>query len=96
TESYPGAAAHTVLVIRADGHLVAALPGIRTGELRACVDAVTGRTAATARAAALEKSREKTREKAHEKTRPPGKDDAAGKAGKAGASGRGGAGTGRA
>ncbi|SCK49642.1 FAD-dependent monooxygenase [Streptomyces sp. WMMB 322] len=42
TEQYPGAAAHTVLVIRPDGHLVAALPGPRTADLRACADAVRG------------------------------------------------------
>lgn len=42
TESYPGAAAHTVLVIRPDGHLVTALPGVRTAELRDCADAVRG------------------------------------------------------
>ncbi|HEX5566897.1 MAG TPA: FAD-dependent monooxygenase [Streptomyces sp.] len=39
---YPGAAAHTVLVIRSDGHLVTALPGIRSGELRACAEVVRG------------------------------------------------------
>ncbi|WP_425470929.1 hypothetical protein [Streptomyces armeniacus] len=42
TENYPGAAAHTVMVMRPDGHLVAALPGVRTAELRACADAVRG------------------------------------------------------
>ncbi|NLU65689.1 FAD-dependent monooxygenase [Streptomyces sp. HNM0574] len=41
-ESYPGAAAHTLLVIRADGHLVAALPGVRTDELRACAEVARG------------------------------------------------------
>ncbi|WP_016910069.1 FAD-dependent monooxygenase [Streptomyces xiaopingdaonensis] len=46
TEGYPGAAAHTVLVVRADGHLVAALPGGRDAELRTCADAVRGITAA--------------------------------------------------
>lgn len=44
TEDYPGATAHTVLVIRPDGHLVAALPGPRIGQLRACADAVRGGT----------------------------------------------------
>ncbi|HEV7626239.1 MAG TPA: monooxygenase, partial [Streptomyces sp.] len=44
TERYPGATAHTVLVIRPDGHLVAALPGPRTEQLRACADAVRGGT----------------------------------------------------
>ncbi|MEE1940864.1 FAD-dependent monooxygenase [Streptomyces sp. TRM 70361] len=42
TESYPGATAHTVLVVRPDGHLAAALPGARTDELRACAEAVRG------------------------------------------------------
>ncbi|MFJ9418623.1 FAD-dependent monooxygenase [Streptomyces sp. NPDC101227] len=42
TEAYPGAAAHTVLVVRPDGHLVTALPGVRPAELTACADAVRG------------------------------------------------------
>ncbi|WP_438485534.1 FAD-dependent monooxygenase [Streptomyces sp. S186] len=42
TEAYPGAAAHTVLVVRPDGHLVAALSGVRPEELAACADAVRG------------------------------------------------------
>jgi 3-(3-hydroxy-phenyl)propionate hydroxylase len=42
TEEYPGAAAHTLLVIRPDGHLVAALPGPRTAQLRSVADAVRG------------------------------------------------------
>jgi 3-(3-hydroxy-phenyl)propionate hydroxylase len=33
TEDYPGAAAHTVLLIRPDGHLVAALQGCRQEDL---------------------------------------------------------------
>ncbi|MFG3260229.1 FAD-dependent monooxygenase [Streptomyces sp. NPDC048172] len=41
-ESYPGAAAHTVLVIRADGHLTAALPAARPAELLLCARAVRG------------------------------------------------------
>ncbi len=41
-ESYPGAAAHTVLAVRADGHLSAAVPAGRTTELRACAVAVRG------------------------------------------------------
>ncbi|MCZ0972211.1 FAD-dependent monooxygenase [Streptomyces albulus] len=43
TEAYPGAAAHTVLVVRPDGHLVAALSGVRPDELAACAEAVRGR-----------------------------------------------------
>ncbi|MFI9052768.1 FAD-dependent monooxygenase [Streptomyces sp. NPDC053427] len=42
TEAYPGAAAHTVMVVRPDGHLVTALPGVRPAELSACADAVRG------------------------------------------------------
>ncbi|TJZ41635.1 monooxygenase [Streptomyces piniterrae] len=42
TEAYPGAAAHTVLLVRPDGHLVTALPGVRPAELYACADAVRG------------------------------------------------------
>ncbi|KOG91412.1 hypothetical protein ADK38_03335, partial [Streptomyces varsoviensis] len=41
-EGYPGAAAHTVLVVRPDGYLVAALSGVRPDELYACADAVRG------------------------------------------------------
>ena len=41
-EDYPGAAAHTVLVVRPDGHLVASLPAARTGQLATCADAVRG------------------------------------------------------
>ncbi len=33
TESYPGASAHTVLLVRPDGHLVAAFGGVRPREL---------------------------------------------------------------
>ncbi|MET9293556.1 FAD-dependent monooxygenase [Streptomyces sp. NPDC003077] len=41
-EEYPSAPAHTVLVVRPDGHLVAALAGVRADELYACADAVRG------------------------------------------------------
>ncbi|MBZ4323020.1 FAD-dependent oxidoreductase [Streptomyces huiliensis] len=41
-EGYPGAAAHTVLVVRPDGYLVAALSGVRAAELAACADATRG------------------------------------------------------
>src|SRR5439155_2648113 len=34
-ESYPGAAAHTVLLVRPDGHLVTALIGVRPADLYA-------------------------------------------------------------
>ncbi|MEU2431856.1 FAD-dependent monooxygenase [Streptomyces sp. NPDC007861] len=41
-ESYPGASAHTVLLVRPDGHLVAAFAGVRPAELYAAADAVRG------------------------------------------------------
>ncbi|WP_414506073.1 FAD-dependent monooxygenase [Streptomyces sp. NEAU-L66] len=42
TEAYPGAAAHTVLLVRPDGHLVTALSGVRPAEMAACANAVRG------------------------------------------------------
>ncbi|MEV6262020.1 FAD-dependent monooxygenase [Streptomyces sp. NPDC051784] len=42
TESYPGATAHTVLLVRPDGHLVAAFSGVRPTELHAAADAARG------------------------------------------------------
>ncbi|GGQ43626.1 hypothetical protein GCM10010145_10220 [Streptomyces ruber] len=44
-EGYPGAAAHTVLLIRPDGHLVTALSGVRPAELYAAAEATLGRRA---------------------------------------------------
>ncbi|MGC3000187.1 FAD-dependent monooxygenase [Streptomyces sp. G35A] len=41
-ESYPGAAAHTVLLVRPDGHLVTALSGVRPADLYAAAEAVLG------------------------------------------------------
>ncbi|WP_052868946.1 FAD-dependent monooxygenase [Streptomyces niger] len=41
-EHYPGAAAHTVLLIRPDGHLVTALAGVRPAELQACAERLCG------------------------------------------------------
>lgn len=42
TESYPGAAAHTVLLVRPDGHLAAAFNGVRPAALHAAADTVRG------------------------------------------------------
>ncbi|MFJ2786772.1 FAD-dependent monooxygenase [Streptomyces sp. NPDC093249] len=42
TEAYPGAPAHAVLLVRPDGHLVAAFSGVRPEELYAAADAVRG------------------------------------------------------
>jgi 3-(3-hydroxy-phenyl)propionate hydroxylase len=41
-ESYPGAAAHTVLLLRPDGHLVTALSGVRPADLYAAAEATLG------------------------------------------------------
>ncbi|MFF0742368.1 FAD-dependent monooxygenase [Streptomyces sp. NPDC004111] len=41
-EGYPGATAHTVLLVRPDGHLVAAFDGVRPQELYAAADAARG------------------------------------------------------
>ncbi|GGT43792.1 FAD-dependent monooxygenase [Streptomyces purpureus] len=42
TEAYPGAPAHTVLLVRPDGHLAAAFEGVRPAELHEAADAVRG------------------------------------------------------
>ncbi|MEU6369250.1 FAD-dependent monooxygenase [Streptomyces sp. NPDC046931] len=41
-ESYPGAAAHTVLLVRPDGHLVTALSGVRPADLYRAAEATLG------------------------------------------------------
>jgi 3-(3-hydroxy-phenyl)propionate hydroxylase len=46
-ERYPGAAAHTVLLVRPDGHLVAALSGVRPDDLFAAAEAAVGGPAKT-------------------------------------------------
>ncbi|RCH64147.1 monooxygenase [Streptomyces sp. SDr-06] len=43
-EDYPGAPAHAVLLVRPDGHLVAAFNGVQPAHLRAAADAVRGGT----------------------------------------------------
>ncbi|MET7787346.1 FAD-dependent monooxygenase [Streptomyces sp. 900116325] len=42
TEAYPGASAHTVLLVRPDGHLVASFSGVRPAELFAAANAARG------------------------------------------------------
>lgn len=42
TEAYPGAPAHAVLLVRPDGHLVAAFAGVHPEELYAAADAARG------------------------------------------------------
>ncbi|MER7399518.1 monooxygenase, partial [Streptomyces sp. NPDC000151] len=41
-EYYPGAAAHNVVLIRPDGHLITTLAGVRPTELQACARALCG------------------------------------------------------
>jgi 3-(3-hydroxy-phenyl)propionate hydroxylase len=41
-EAYPGAPAHSVLLIRPDGHLVTALSGVRPADLYAAAEAALG------------------------------------------------------
>ncbi|MFH9811521.1 FAD-dependent monooxygenase [Streptomyces olivaceus] len=50
-ESYPGAAAHTVLLVRPDGHLVTAFNGVRPADLYAAAEATLGGTAPEAEGA---------------------------------------------
>ncbi|MFF8778709.1 FAD-dependent monooxygenase [Streptomyces sp. NPDC015140] len=54
-ESYPGAAAHSVLLVRPDGHLVTALTGVRPADLYAAAEATLGGPTVTSGAAAEEK-----------------------------------------
>ncbi|MFJ8002163.1 FAD-dependent monooxygenase [Streptomyces sp. NPDC096310] len=42
TEAYPGASAHSVLLVRPDGHLVTAFGGVRPEDLYAAADAARG------------------------------------------------------
>ncbi|KNB51351.1 FAD-dependent monooxygenase [Streptomyces caatingaensis] len=63
-EGYPGAAAHTVLVVRPDGHLVAAVSGVRPAELYACADAIRGGAPEPARETGTDLVKEPS-EKAH-------------------------------
>ncbi|CAL9548816.1 3-(3-hydroxy-phenyl)propionate_3-hydroxycinnamic acid hydroxylase [Streptomyces sp. enrichment culture] len=51
-ESYPGAAAHTVLLVRPDGHLVTALSGVRPADLYTAAEAAVGGGAAKTAAGA--------------------------------------------
>ncbi|MFF9287433.1 FAD-dependent monooxygenase [Streptomyces griseosporeus] len=51
-EEYPGAAPHTVLLVRPDGHLVTALNGVRPADLYAAAEATLGGPAKKAEASA--------------------------------------------
>ncbi|ONK10788.1 FAD-dependent monooxygenase [Streptomyces sp. MP131-18] len=52
TEEYPGADAHTLLLVRPDGHLAAAFPGADQDSLRSCAAALRGFTDPAAEPAA--------------------------------------------
>lgn len=58
TESYPGASAHTVLLVRPDGHLVAAFGGVRPAELFTAAQAALGGAPAVGRERAAEEDEE--------------------------------------
>ncbi|MFI1764982.1 FAD-dependent monooxygenase [Streptomyces sp. NPDC020800] len=67
-EEYPGAPAHSVLLVRPDGHLVTALSGVRPAALYAAAEATLGGTAQEREKAAQEEAvKERTREKTEEK-----------------------------
>lgn len=51
-EEYPGAAPHTVLLVRPDGHLVTALSGVRPADLYSAAETVLGGPPAKAEASA--------------------------------------------
>ncbi|MCY0921406.1 FAD-dependent monooxygenase [Streptomyces sp. H27-G5] len=52
-DSYPGAPAHTVLLVRPDGHLAATFAGVRPAELYEAADAVRGGAPEPARAPSI-------------------------------------------
>ncbi|MEV5387936.1 FAD-dependent monooxygenase [Streptomyces sp. NPDC052721] len=54
-ESYPGAPAHSVLLVRPDGHLVTALSGVRPADLYAAAEATVGGAAHTQQTAQEER-----------------------------------------
>ena len=51
-EEYPGAAPHTVLLVRPDGHLVTALSGVRPADLYSAAETALGGPPAKAEAGA--------------------------------------------
>ncbi|MET9015604.1 FAD-dependent monooxygenase [Streptomyces olivaceoviridis] len=58
-ESYPGAPAHSVLLVRPDGHLVTALSGVRPADLYAAAEATVGGAAQAGEAEQEERERER-------------------------------------
>ncbi|MGW0996969.1 FAD-dependent monooxygenase [Streptomyces sp. NPDC002523] len=66
-ESYPGAPAHSVLLVRPDGHLVTALSGVRPADLYAAAEATLGGAVEeNAKERDQERERERERETAAE------------------------------
>ncbi|MFF4716334.1 FAD-dependent monooxygenase [Streptomyces eurythermus] len=61
-ESYPGAPAHSVLLVRPDGHLVTALSGVRPADLYTAAEATLGGSAPEAEPVA-EDAREREQER---------------------------------
>ncbi|MGV9930388.1 FAD-dependent monooxygenase [Streptomyces olivaceoviridis] len=57
-ESYPGAPAHSVLLVRPDGHLVTALSGVRPADLYAAAEATMGGAAQAGEAEQEERERD--------------------------------------
>ncbi|MFJ2773056.1 FAD-dependent monooxygenase [Streptomyces sp. NPDC087300] len=95
-ESYPGAAAHSVLLVRPDGHLVTALSGVRPAELYAAAEAALGGAASTrgSGADAAPGKRTDRTDRSGEQTSAAGAAGSVGGAGAAGSSGSSGAGGG--
>ncbi|MET9451158.1 FAD-dependent monooxygenase [Streptomyces cinerochromogenes] len=68
-ESYPGAPAHSVLLVRPDGHLVTALSGVRPADLYAAAEATVG--------GAVRAEQEQPREEQPREEQPQGEQAAA-------------------
>ncbi|CAM5244923.1 FAD-dependent monooxygenase [Streptomyces sp. ATCC51928] len=71
TESYPGASAHTVLLVRPDGHLVAAFGGVRPAELYTAAQAALGGAPRGTRETAGPEDGEGEGERGADHERPP-------------------------
>ncbi|MEU5082587.1 MULTISPECIES: FAD-dependent monooxygenase [Streptomyces] len=69
-ESYPGAPAHSVLLVRPDGHLVTALSGVRPADLYTAAEATLGGSASEAEPVA-EEAREGQQGQAQEQEEQP-------------------------
>lgn len=63
-ESYPGAPAHSVLLVRPDGHLVTAFSGVRPADLYAAAEATLGGAAQEERQEQRQEQRQEERQEA--------------------------------